>query len=148
MPSCFPRLFRLGLIEGYSPPVHQDMTTPRFPRLFRLGLIEGRSRTAQVLDRRRRVFPGFSAWASLKGPCAHGIAAVHRHVFPGFSAWASLKGRSAPWPCASWSPGFPRLFRLGLIEGSTAADGSSRKVKVFPGFSAWASLKGHASPPQ
>ena len=62
------------------------------------------------------VFPGISAWASLKRGQAHFVCSPQDPVFPGISAWASLK------PNKLGKQGF--CFAL-----------------VFPGISAWASLK-------
>ncbi len=89
-----------------------------FPRLFRLGLIEVFTSVA-TLSTSCSVFPGFSAWASLKWTAVAGRIVVAREVFPGFSAWASLK--------------------LQILQWKVQAEG-----RVFPGFSAWASLKSHS----
>ncbi len=101
----FPRLFRLGLIEAITfiacPPFLW-----RFPRLFRLGLIEASGDT--TLGARRP-----------------------RWVFPGFSAWASLKRRPASQSSVSLAWGFPRLFRLGLIEAWAQAEDQSGQRR-FP----------------
>ena len=89
---------------------------------------------------RASVFPGFSAWASLKGLQRKPALALIRDVFPGFSAWASLKVIQLG-TVAELARGFPRLFRLGLIEGIFGHYNAVVGAGVFPGFSAWASLK-------
>ncbi len=70
------------------------------------------------------VFPGFSAWASLKPDSSCSCSVELLHVFPGFSAWASLKHtlRRQVLRCP---PRFPRLFRLGLIEADPSALGTN-----------------------